>query len=79
MNQNDFNLAFTPAKVVLYKSVHSSYIIWRAFWAHVQQFPRLLDKFEVWVSCEAVCDIFNQFFCLIFLNGIQPFARFTEY
>ena len=36
------------------------------FLAHVQQFSRLLDKFEVWVSCEALCDIFDQFFCLIF-------------
>ena len=34
--------------------------------AHVQQLSRLLDKLEVWVSCEAVCDIFDQFFCLIF-------------
>ena len=30
------------------------------FLAHVQQFSSLLDKFEVWVSCEAVCDIFEQ-------------------
>ena len=30
---------------------------------HVQQFSRLLflNKFELWVSCEAVCDIFDQF------------------
>ena len=34
--------------------------------AHVQQFSRLLKKLEVWVSCEAVCDIFDQFYCLIF-------------
>ena len=52
------------------------------FLAHVQQFSRLLDKFEVWVSCEAVCDNFDQFFCLIFLNGIQSLpdllnTRFT--
>ena len=38
------------------------------FLAHVKQFSRLLDKFEVWVSCEAVWDIFDQFFCLIFLK-----------
>ena len=36
------------------------------FLVHVQQFSRLLDKFEVWVTCEAVWDIFSQFFCLIF-------------
>ena len=46
--------------------------------AHVQQFSRLLDKFEGFF-CEAVCDIFDQFFCLIFQNGIQASARFTEY
>ena len=67
-NQNNFNWAFTPAKIALCQSIQSSYWIWRAFWAHVQQFSRLLDKFEVWVSCEAVWDIFNQFFCLIFLK-----------
>ena len=27
---------------------------------------RLLDKFEVWVSCEAACYMIDQFFCLIF-------------
>ena len=33
-------------------------VIWRAFWrARVQKFSRLLNKFEVWVSWEAVCDI----------------------
>ena len=36
------------------------------FLAHVQQFSLLLDKFEVWVSCEAVCNIFYWFLCLIF-------------
>ena len=34
--------------------------------AYVQQFSRLLDKFEVWISCEAVCDIFDQFSVLLF-------------
>ena len=34
------------------------------FLEHIQQFSRLLDKFEVWISCEAVCDIFDQFFYL---------------
>ena len=33
------------------------------FLVHVQQFSRLLDKFEVCVSCEAVWEIFDQFFC----------------
>ena len=32
------------------------------FLAHVRQFSRLLNKFEVWVACEALCDIFDQFF-----------------
>ena len=41
------------------------------FLAHVQQFSRLLGKFKVWVSCEAVSDIFNYFFCLISYNGIH--------
>ena len=31
------------------------------FLAHVQQFSRLLDKLEVWVSCEAVWDIMISF------------------
>ena len=39
------------------------------FLAHVQQFSRLLDMFDVWVSCEAVCDIFDQFFWLIFFKN----------
>ena len=49
------------------------------FLVQVQQFSRLLGKFEVWVSYEAVCNIFDQFFCLILLNEIQSFARLTEY
>mgnify|MGYP001800539130 CR=1 FL=1 len=31
INQNDFHWAFTPANVVLYQSIQSSYLIWRAF------------------------------------------------
>ena len=38
------------------------------FLEHVQQFSRLLEKFEVWVSCEAVSGIFDQFFLLDFLK-----------
>ena len=34
------------------------------FLAHVKKICRLLDKFEVWVSCEAHCDIFDRFFFL---------------
>ena len=43
--------------------------------AHVQQFSYLLNKFEVWVSFEAVCNILDRFFSLIFQNEIQSFAR----
>ena len=55
--------------------------LWRAFWpiasTHVQKL-RLSNKFEVWVSC-VHCSTLRRFFCLIFQNGIQPLARFTEY
>ena len=78
MNQNDFYWAFTPAKVVIYKSIHASNLA--GFLARLQKlFPLLLNKFEVWVSCETVCDMFDQFFSLISQNEIQHFARFTEY
>ena len=46
--------------------VYNQVIQFGGFLVHAQQFSRLLDKFEVWVSCEAVWDIFNQFCCLIF-------------
>ena len=77
MNQNDFYRAFTPAKVVIYQSTHASDLA--GFLVHVQKISRLLNKFEVWVSCEAVCNIFDRFFSLIFQNEIQSFARITEY
>ena len=76
---NDFYWVLLQRKLSLIRVyTQVNYLIWRV-WAHVQQFYRLLDKFEVWISCwcEAVCNIFDQFFCLIY--GIQPFARFTEY
>ena len=50
-------------------------VIWWGFLAHVQQFSYLLNKFEVWVSFEAVCNILDRFFSLIFQNEIQSFAR----
>ena len=56
-----FYKAFTPAKVVLYQSIQSSYLIWRAFWRTSSDFPAFCLKFEVWVSCEAVWEIFDQF------------------
>ena len=31
--------AFTPFKVVIYQSIHSSYLIWRAFWRTFSNFP----------------------------------------
>ena len=68
---------FTPAKVLIYQSTHASDL--GGFLTHVQKFSRLLKKFEVCVSWEAVCNIFDRFFCLIFWNGFQPLARFTEY
>ena len=53
--------AFTPAKVVIYQSEHLSDLA--GFDARSEIFPRrLLNKFEVWVSCEALCDIFYRFF-----------------
>ena len=67
MNQNDFYGAFTPVPEYTLKLFNLA-----VFLAHVQQFPRLLDKFEVWVSCEALCDFFDWFFCLIFKNELQP-------
>ena len=39
--------------------------IWRDFWRTSKLFS-LFKQVEVWVSCEAVCDIFVWFFCLIF-------------
>ena len=62
-NQNDYYWAFTPVKVVIYQSIHSKLV---GFLAHVHKFSRLLYKFEVWVSCEAVCNVFDQFFSLVF-------------
>ena len=70
MNQNEFYWTFTQAKVVIYQSIHASGLA--GFLTHVQQFSRLLDKFEVWVSCGAVCDIFDQLFCLIFKMELNP-------
>ena len=64
MNQNDFAELFTPTKVVIYQSIHSSDLA--GFLTHAQNFSRLSDKFAVWVSCEASCDIFDRFFCLTF-------------
>ena len=59
-----FFWALTPAKVVIYQSEHLSDLA--GFDARSEIFPRrLLNKFEVWVSCEALCDIFGRFFCLI--------------
>ena len=45
----------------------------------VPKFSRLSNKLEVWVSCEALCYVCARFFCLSFLNEIQPVASFTEY
>ena len=45
MNENDFCWAFTPAKVVIYQSINSSYLIWRAFGAR-PEFFYLLNKFK---------------------------------
>ena len=39
--------------------VHTQVIYLAGFLAHVQKFSRLLNKFEVWVACETVCDIFD--------------------
>ena len=39
MNQKKFYRAFTPAKVVIYHSMNSSYLIWRAFWRTSSNFP----------------------------------------
>ena len=64
MNQNGIYWTNTTVKVVIYQSINASDLA--GFMAHVQQFFRHLDKFEVWVSCEAVCNIFDQFFCLFF-------------
>ena len=55
---------------LFYQYIHASDLV--GFSAHVQKFSRLLNKFEVWVSCEAVCDIFNRFFCLIFKIEFNP-------
>ena len=77
MNQNDFYLAFTlAAKVVIYRSIYASDLA--GFSGHVQKISRVLNRFKVWVSYEAACDIFDQFFSLIFQNEIQPSARFTK-
>ena len=46
----------------------------------VQNVSSLLNKFEVWVSCEELCDVFVPLFLIYFFkNGIQPFATFAEY
>ena len=39
MNHNDFYWAFTPAKVLIYQSIHSSNLTWRAFWHTSRNFP----------------------------------------
>ena len=49
---------------VIYQSIHASDLA--DFLTHVQNFSRLLNKYEVWVSCEVVCDIFDRFFRLPF-------------
>ena len=53
-------------------TVHKQVFNLAGFLAHVQQFSRLFDKFEVLVSCEAVWGIFDQFFCLIFKMEFNP-------
>ena len=62
-------LAISTKMIFIELLLSSEYIIklfnLAGFLVHFLQFPRLLDKFEVWVSCEAVLDIFDQFFCLI--------------
>ena len=68
-NQNDFYWVFTPAEVVLYQSIQSSYLIWRAFDVRPVNFPPFS---KVRVSCEVVWGIFDQLFCLIFKMEFNP-------
>ena len=65
------------SKLVLWSFCHlSEYTLnlfnLAGFLAHVQQFSRLLDNFQVWVSCEAACSILHQFFCLSFKMESNP-------
>ena len=57
---------FTPAKIIIYQSIHASDLA--GFSTRVRKISRLLNKFEVWVSCEAVCDIFGFVFLFDFLK-----------
>ena len=79
MNQMIISDFFTPEKIDIYQSMHASNLaaFWRQRWR--QKCSRLSKKFEVWVSCEAVYNIFDRFCCLIFENETQPFARLTKY
>ena len=72
MNQNYFYWAFTPLKVIIYQSIHTSNLM--GFWRTSRNVSSLfLNK----PSSQGF--LWSSFFCLMFLNGIQPFARFTAY
>ena len=58
MNQNDFYFYFS--KSYLLSEYTLKFLIWRAFDARPATFPPF-RQFEVLVSCEAVCNIFNPF------------------
>ena len=44
---------FTPAKIVIYQSIHSSDLV--SFLTRVWKFSCLSNKFEVWVFCQIPC------------------------
>ena len=46
------------------------------FLAHVKKFSRLLNKFEVWVSCEELSDIFIGFSVCFFKTEFNPLSNY---
>ena len=74
MNQNDFYWALLQRKLSFILSEYTfKLFILVGFLVDVQQFSCILDKFEVWISYDqAVCNIFDQVFCLIFKMEFNP-------
>ena len=51
----------------------SKTFLWGLHFCFWMKTVKIMKTFKIWFWH------FDQFFCLIFQNGIQPFARFTEY
>ena len=68
-------MIFIEQNVVIYQSIHSKDLAG----SQVQKCSRLLNKFEVWVSCETFCDVFVSIFVWVFKMEFNHFftSKFT--